>query len=96
MDGSCPEIKIFIPEGNYISPQHLVGQIQIAIEEKCGDILRQIQSMISLSYKKSDNRVSLHNVQIKISKSLGEILGLNPDLSNKLIGNEFQVFYICC
>ena len=96
-DGSCPEIKLFIPAGNYKSPQHLVQQIQIAIEEKCGAILRQIHSMISLSCKKSGNRVNLHvenpnRVQIRFSKSLGEILGLNPDLSNKLIGNDNQVF----
>ena len=96
-DGSCPEIKLFIPAGNYNSPQHLVEQIQIAIEEKCGAILRQIHSMISLSYKKSGNRVNLHvenpnRVQIRFSKSLGEILGLNPDLSNKLIGNDNQAF----
>ena len=59
-DGSCPEIKLFVPAGNYNSPQHLVEQIQIAIEEKCGAILRQIHSMITLSYKKSGNRVNLH------------------------------------
>ena len=96
-DGSCPEIKLFIPAGNYNSPQHLVEQIQSAIEEKCGAILRQIHSMISLSYKKSGNRVNLHvenpnRVQIRFSKSLGEILGLKPNLSNKLIGHENQVF----
>ena len=96
-DGSCPEIKLFIPAGNYNSPQHLVEQIQIAIEEKCGAILRQIHSMITLSYKKSGNCVNLHvenpnRVQIRFSKSLGEILGLNPDLSNKLIGNDNQAF----
>ena len=53
--------------------------------------------MISLSYKKSGNRVTLHvenpnRVQIRFSKSLGEILGLNPDLSNKLIGNDIMAF----
>ena len=59
-DGSHHEIKLFIREGNYNSPQHLVEQIQIAIEEKCGAILRQIHSMVTLSYEKSGNRVSLH------------------------------------
>ena len=96
-DGSCPEIKLFIPAGNYNSPQHLVEQVQIAIEEKCGAIPRQIHSTISLSYKKSGNHVNLHvenpnRVQIRFSKSLDEILGLNPDLSNKLIGNDNQAF----
>ena len=72
-------------------------QIQSAIEEKCGAILRQIHSMITLSYKKSGNRVNLqienpNRVQIRFSKSLGKILGLNPDLSNKLIGNNNQGF----
>ena len=32
-DGSCPEIKLFIPSGNYTSPQNLVEQIQSEIEE---------------------------------------------------------------
>ena len=41
--------------------------------------------------------MSLHvenpnRVQIRFSKSLGEILGLNPDLSNTLIGNFNQGF----
>ena len=53
--------------------------------------------MISLSYKKSGNRMSLHvenpnRVQIRFSKSLVEILGLNPGLSNTLIGNDNQAF----
>ena len=53
--------------------------------------------MISLSYKKSCNRVNLHvenpnRVQIRFSKSIGEILGLNPDLSNKLIGMITRLF----
>ena len=89
-DGSCHEIKLFISEGNYNSPQHLVEQIQIVIEEKCGAILRQIHSMITISYKKSGNTVSLHvenpnRVQIRFSKSLGKIIGLNR-------GNGNQVF----
>ena len=49
-DGICPGIKLFIPAGTYKSPQHLVEQIQSAIEEtSCGAILRQIHRMISLS-----------------------------------------------
>ena len=76
-DGSCPEIKLFIPAGNYNSPQHLVEQIQIAFEEKCGAILRKIHSMISLSYKKSGNRVNLHvenpnRVQIRFQSLLAK------------------------
>ena len=59
-DRSCPEIKLFIPAGNYNSPQNLVEQIQISSEEKCGAILRQINSMITRSYEKPGNRVSLH------------------------------------
>ena len=33
-----------------------------------------------------------YRVQIRFSESLGEILGLNPDLSNNMIGNDSQVF----
>ena len=96
-DGSCPEIKLFIPVGNYNSPQHLVERIQIAIEEKFGAILRKIHRMVTLIYKKSGNPVSFHvenrnRVQTRFSKSLGEILRLNPDLSDKLIGYYNQVF----
>ena len=96
-DGSCPEIILFIPSGNYNSPQHLIEQIQSAIEDKCGAILSQIHNMVTLSYRKSDNRVSLNienpnRVQIGIPKSFGEICGLNPDILNKLIGNDNQVF----
>ena len=62
-DGSYPEIKLFIPAGNYNLPQHLLEQIY-----------------------------SANRVQIRFSKSLGEIFELNLDLSNKLIGNDNQVF----
>ena len=31
-------------------------------------------------------------LEIRFSKSLGEILRLNPDLSNQLVGNDNQVF----
>ena len=53
--------------------------------------------MITLSSKKSGNCVNSHaenpnKVQIRSSKSLREILGLNPVLSNELIGNDYQVF----
>ena len=27
-DGTCPEIKLFIPEGNYNSQQYFVEQVQ--------------------------------------------------------------------
>ena len=98
-NGSCPEIKLFIPSGNYNLPQHLKEQIQNAIGDKilCGAILSQIKNMITLSYKKSNNSVSLHvenpnRVQIRISKSFGEIRGLNPDILNKLIWNANQFF----
>ena len=47
-DGSCHEIKLFIPSGNYNSPQHLKEQIQSAIEDKCGAILSQNHNMITL------------------------------------------------
>ena len=91
--GSCSKRNLYIPAGNHNSPQNLVEQILFALEDKRGAILRQIHSMISFSYKKSGNRVSLHvenpnRVQIRFSKSLGEILGLNPDLSSILIGND--------
>ena len=32
-DGSCPEIKLFIPAGNYNSPQHLVEQIRLQLKK---------------------------------------------------------------
>ena len=98
-NGSCPEIKLFIPAGIYNSPQHFVEQNQSAIEDKCGAILHQIHSMITLIDKKSGKCINLHvenpnRVQSRFSKSIGEILGLIPDLSNKLIGNDDQVLYM--
>ena len=59
-DGSCSELNLFIVVGNYMSPQHLIGQIQSTIEEKCGAILRKILITITLSYKKAGYRVGLH------------------------------------
>ena len=54
-DGSCPEIKL--------------EQIQSAIEDRCGAILRQIHNMITLSYKISGNHVSVHAANPKRVKN---------------------------
>ena len=74
-DGSCPEIKnCLYHQETIIRQKYCIDQIKSAIEDKCGAILSQIHNMITLSYKKSDNCVSLHvenpnRVQIRISKS---------------------------
>ena len=44
------------------------------------------------SDKLTEDTTNEIRVQIRFSKSLGEILGLNPDLSNKVIGSDNQVF----
>ena len=96
-DGTCPEMKISIPEGSYFSAEDLVEELQAEIEEKLGRILRPIHSMITLSYKKSGNRVSLHvqnpkQVQLRFPKPLGEILGLDSNLFDRLIDDSKQAF----
>lgn len=93
----CPEYKLSISKGNYSSPQHLVEEIQTAIDTNHGDLLRKVHSTISISYGKTSKRIKVSaenskQVRIRFPPSLGETLGLDPELFGTPIGNEKHAF----
>ena len=93
----CHEYKLFLPEGNYNSPQHLVDEMQSVIDTKHGSLMKQINASISITYVKSTNRLKVvaqnpNQVRIRFPASLGQALGVNPDMSENPIGNESYAF----
>ena len=93
----CHEYKLFLPKGNYNSPQHLVDVMQSVIETKHGSLLKKINASISITYVKSTNRLNIvaenpKQTRVRFPALLGEALGVNPDMSEKPIGNEEYAF----
>ncbi|MEW8546517.1 MAG: hypothetical protein AB2693_23630, partial [Candidatus Thiodiazotropha sp.] len=93
----CHEYELFLQEGNYNSPQHLVDEIQSLIDTTHGFLIDKINAAISITYVKSTNRLKVvaqdpNQVRIRFPASLGEALGVNPSMSEKPIGNERHAF----
>ena len=96
-DGSCSEIDLKIPKGNYHSPYHLVEEIQNIIDRRYGTHLKQSNASITISYAKNSRRVKVHSqdpnqVKIFFPTQLAEKLGVNPNFHDKAIGNERHAF----
>ncbi|MEW8547093.1 MAG: hypothetical protein AB2693_26560 [Candidatus Thiodiazotropha sp.] len=93
----CYEYKLFLPEGNYSSPQHLVDEIQSVIDTNHGPLLTKINASIRITYVKSSNRLKViaqnsKQVRVRFPASLGEMLGVNPSMSERPVGNENYAF----
>ena len=92
----CHEYKIFLPEGNYNSPQHLVDEMQSVMDTKHGSLLKKINASISITYAKSTNHLNIvadpKQIRVRFPGLLGEALGANPNMSEKPIGNEEYAF----
>lgn len=96
-DRRCKEAIIYIPKGNYESPQLLTQEIESAIEEEFGDVLKKLGSEISISYGAQLRRVKMYikkdvNVKIRFPVPLSEKLGLDPRLAGKPIGKLKHIF----
>ena len=95
-DGSCAEVDLKIPKGNYHSPYHLVEELQNIIDRRYGTHLKQSNASI-ISYAKNSRRVKVHSqdpnqVKIFFPTPLAEKLGANPNFHDKPIGNERHAF----
>lgn len=93
----CHEYKLFLPDGSYNSPQHLVDEMQSVIDTKHGSLLKKINASISITYVKTTNRLKIvaenpKQTRIRFPALLGEALGVNPNMSEKPIGNEEYAF----
>ena len=93
LDDTCDKYKLFIPVDNYTTPQHLAEEMQSSIDAFERDLLRQANAHIHISYNDTSNRMKVvaqneKEVRLLFPKDFGDILGVNPAMTEKSIGNE--------
>ena len=89
--------KIYIQNGYYASPRHLVEEIQKSINFRYGLTLKNSNATITISYGENSARVKLDvqdptKVQIIFPKAIAEILGVDRNYFDKPLGNEKYIF----
>ena len=89
--------KIYIQNGYYASPRHLVEEIQKSINFRYGLTLKNSNATISITYGENSARVKLDvqdptKVQIIFPKAIAEILGVDRNYFDKPLGNEKYIF----
>ena len=89
--------KIYIQNGYYASPRHLVEEIQKIINFRYGLTLKNSNATITISYGENSARVKLDvqdptKVQIIFPKAIAEILGVDRNYFDKPVGNEKYIF----
>ena len=80
--GGYVDQKIFIENGYYASPHHLVEEIQKDIDFQFEQILKNSNSTITISYGQNSARVRIDvqdpmNVKVIFPKPIAEILGVD-------------------
>ena len=94
---ACDKYKLFIPNGNYVSPEYLAEEIQSSIDNFEKDFLKQANAHISITFDAVSQRMKIaaqdeKQVRLLFPKQLGQILGLDPTMIEKPIGNEQHIF----
>ena len=89
--------KIYIQNGYYASPRHLVEEIQKSINFRYGLTLKNSNATISITYGENSARVKLDvqdptKVKIIFPKAIAEILGVDRNFFDKPLGNEKYIF----
>ena len=89
--------KIYIQNGYYASPRHLVEVIQKSINFRYGLTLKNSNATISITYGENSARVKLDvqdptKVKIIFPKAIAEILGVDRNYFDKPLGNEKYIF----
>ena len=95
--GDCYKFKLKIPTGNYMSPKYLVEVMQASIDKFEKGILKHVNAYVSITYDALLQRlkVSAQNerqVMIIFPNQFAQILGLDPTMIRKPIGNEENMF----
>ena len=95
--GDCYKFKLKIPTGNYMIPKYLVEKMQAFIDKFEKGILKHVNAYVSITYDALFQRlkVSAQNerqVRIIFPNQFGQILGLDPTMIGKPIGNEENMF----
>ena len=96
---ACDKYKLFIPIGNYVSPEYLAEEMQSSIENFEKGFLKQANAHISVTFDAVSQRMKIFvqnekQVRLLFPKQLGETLGLNPTMIENPIGNEQHIFKV--
>ena len=97
MNGDCYKFKLKIPTGNYMSPEYLVEEMQASIDKFEKGILKHLNAYVSITYDALNQRLKLsaqneRQVRIIFPNQFAHILGLDPTMIGKPIGNEENMF----
>ena len=90
---ACDNYKLFIPTGNYVSPEYLAEEMQSSIDNFEKGFLKRTNAHISVTFDAVSQRMKISaqnekQVRLLFPKQLGQLLGLDPTMIEKLIGNE--------
>ena len=94
---ACDKYKLSIPTGNYVLPEYLAEEMQSSIDNFEKGFLKQANAHISVTFDAMSQRMKIaaqdeKQVRLLFPKQLGQILGLDPTMIEKPIGNEQHIF----
>ena len=89
--------KLFIPTGNYVSPEYLAEEMQSSIDNFEKGFMKRANAHISVTFDAVSQRMKISaqnekQARLLFPKQLGQILGLDPTMIEKPIGNEQHIF----
>ena len=95
--GGYVDMKIYIQNGYYASPRHLVEEIQKSINFQYGLTLKNSNATILITHGENSARVKLDvqdptKVKIIFPKAIAEILGVDRNYFDKPVSNEKYIF----
>ena len=93
----CDKYKLFIPTGNYVSPEYLAEEMQSFIDNFEKGVLQRANAHVSVTLDAVSQhmKISAQNekkARLLFPKQLGQILGLDPTVIEKPIGNKQHIF----
>ena len=96
-DIACDKCKLFIPTGNYVSPEYLAEEMQSSIDIFENGRLKRANAHISVTFDAVSQRMKISTqnekqVRLLFPKQLGQSLGLDKTMIEKPIGNEQHIF----
>ena len=96
-DGFYVDQKIYIQNGHYASPLHLVEEIKKSINFQYGLTLKNSNAIITITYGEISARVKLDvqdpmKVKIIFPKAIADILGVDRNYFDKPVANEKYIF----
>ena len=94
---ACNKYKLSIPTGNYVSPEYLAKEMQSSIDNFEKGFLKQANAHISVTFDALSQRMKIaaqdeKQVRLLFPKQVGQILGLDPTMIEKPIGNVQDIF----